>query len=166
MQPRNGRISMKTDDLTVAEPNSVEPVADVIVEETMGAEVAEPIETIPDPESTAKEARREKRRQRRREQALKQVQTDISACGRCSFFFADYTNLVDENKAGTDCLKSESSGWIEMPWSSPLRQAVTKSFGCRLDIDFYYYEGRCPDCGRRFKFTAKENAEPFFGLER
>jgi len=51
--------------------------------------------------------------------------------------------------------------WLTLNWDNETRRLVQSSYGSRLDIEFHYFDGRCPDCQRRFVIgVAPEAAEP------
>lgn len=78
----------------------------------------------------------------------------FAACGRCSFFWAGY-KLIDETFDETAV--SPNQGWLTLSWNHSVRDLVHKSFGNRLDLDFYYYEGCCSACQRPFIFQGAAN---------
>lgn len=81
------------------------------------------------------------------------VVEDFIACGRCSFFLAGYRVLH-----GLDALREAaeaSDEWLTLRWDSETKRLVMKSYGSRLDIEFYYFDGRCPECQRRFVIAAE-----------
>ena len=86
---------------------------------------------------------------------------DFIACGRCSFFLAGYRVIhgADELKQAAEASDDE---WLTLSWDHETRRLVQSSYGSRLDIEFYYYDGRCPECQRRFVIGAGEDgAEPY-----
>lgn len=74
---------------------------------------------------------------------------DFVSCGRCSFFLAGYRVLQ-----GLDALQQAAEqrdeAWLVLRWNHAMRKLVQDSYGSRMDIEFYYYDGRCPECQRRF----------------
>ena len=83
---------------------------------------------------------------------------DFVACGRCSFFISGYRVIH-----GVDELKQAAEGsdeqWLALDWDLETRRLVQSSYGARLDIDFYYFDGRCPECQRRYVIGVAESAE-------
>ncbi|MEM7115418.1 MAG: hypothetical protein AAF614_23455 [Chloroflexota bacterium] len=73
----------------------------------------------------------------------------FAACGRCSFFWAGY-KLIDEDF--DERLAEPANGWLTLVWNQAVRELVFKSFGNRVDLDFYHYEGCCSACQRPFIF--------------
>lgn len=66
---------------------------------------------------------------------------------------------------GSDSLEQaaeeSSEQWLALAWDHETRRLVQSSYGSRLDIEFYYYDGRCPECQRRFVIGSGEDvAEP------
>jgi hypothetical protein len=97
--------------------------------------------------------------------------TDIvkrfAVCGRCSFFVAGYKLLVGEEVWETAVSQTDGR-WLRLTWNANVRQLISRSFGSRLDIGCYYYEGCCPECRRLFQYRAadgKELEQPLLQIE-
>lgn len=99
--------------------------------------------------------KRGRRRKKKAKTDLDTVIADFVACGRCSFFLTGYRVLHGKEKLREE---AETSGdeWLVLTWDHDTRQLVQRSYGSRLDIEFYYYDGRCPECQRRYVIGAKE----------
>lgn len=84
-----------------------------------------------------------------------QVVTWFSACGRCSFFLTGYQieNGSYELEAATS---NGNSGWLNLTWNPSMCKLVCKSYGSRLDIDCYHFDGSCPECHREFVYDASD----------
>ena len=85
----------------------------------------------------------------KRKKNLPPLLKQFAACGRCSFFWAGY-KLIDENF--DERLAEPVNGWLTLVWNHAVRELVYKSFGNRVDLDFYHYEGCCAACQRPFIF--------------
>jgi hypothetical protein len=56
-----------------------------------------------------------------------------------------------------DAAAEHSGGdWLLLSWSGRVRALVQSSFGCRVDLDAYHFEGICPDCRRAFVVDAPD----------
>ena len=121
-------------------------------------------ETHPVKESSARTGG--KKQSRRRETAasrknwptLLQVTDRFAACGRCSYFWAGYRVLQGEAALQTAVSQSKS-GWLQLIWDLQMPELIHKSFGVRLDISHFHYEGCCKECRRHFIYQAAENEE-------
>jgi hypothetical protein len=47
--------------------------------------------------------------------------------------------------------------WLILPWSHAAANLVYKTYGRRIDIGCFHYEGQCSECHRRFVFEAGED---------
>lgn len=83
---------------------------------------------------------------------------EFVACGRCSFFLAGYRVLHGTEALEQAAQKSDDQ-WLTLIWDLETRRLVQSSYGSRLDIDFYYFDGRCPECQRRY-VIGEEVLEP------
>lgn len=84
---------------------------------------------------------------------------DFVTCGRCSFFLAGYRALHGVENLEQAAQESEDE-WLTLAWDQDTRRLVQSSYGSRLDIEFYYFDGRCPECQRRFVIGAGEAPAP------
>ena len=85
----------------------------------------------------------------KRKKSMPPLLKQFAACGRCSFFWAGY-KLIDENF--DERMAEPTNGWVTLLWNRAVRELVYKSFGNRVDLDFYHYEGCCSACQRPFIF--------------
>lgn len=98
------------------------------------------------------------RKKRRLSPALRQIVSWFAACGRCSFFLAGYGLICDEDVLET-AVANRGKKWLTVPWSYDLAKLVHKSYGSRIDISCYYFEGQCVECHRRFTYQGTENED-------
>lgn len=84
------------------------------------------------------------------------VQAAFLGCPRCAFFLAGYRLIFDDFEEAVD--KSEGNQ-LTLSWNHAVRQLVTKSYGCQIEEDAYYYQSNCKECHRVFVFQAGETAE-------
>lgn len=131
----------------------------------------ESVETVKKPEaetdkaptsaSTKKPNKKQKKRKERAKkgnQSLKQVSARFAACGRCSFFWAGYKVIFGESGQETAVNESQS-GWLNLEWNAQMHNLLYKSYGIRLDVNFYHYEGCCKECRRRFSYRAADEVD-------
>lgn len=90
--------------------------------------------------------------------ALRQVVSWFAACGRCSFFLAGYRLICDEDALET-AVANRSKKWLTVPWSHDMAELVHKTYGSRIDISCYHFEGQCMECHRRFTYQGTENED-------
>lgn len=121
----------------------------------------------------SKSSRRQRQRRTPTRGAGRQLKTHLTvddviarfaACDRCSYFLTGYYSAV-----GLDSLKTTvsqmSTEWVTLVWSSTTRTLVEKSYGVSVDLEYYYYEGCCPNCRRAFVFWAEDDsAQPSFQI--
>ena len=82
------------------------------------------------------------------------------ACGRCSFFLAGY-RVIHGTEELERAASSGEDAWLSLSWDAETRRLTQHSYGCRLDIDLTYFDGRCRECQRRFVVeTAEKEGEP------
>ena len=82
---------------------------------------------------------------------------DFIACGRCSFFLAGY-RVIHGVEALQRAADESDDDWLRLEWDHETQRLVQDSYGSRLDISFYYYDGRCPECQRRYVICSEEDA--------
>ncbi len=108
---------------------------------------------------------RKKERKPKPDPALTQVVSWFAACGRCSFFLAGYTVAGGEGALET-AVAQRGKKWLHLTWNRDVANLVHKSYGSRVDINCYHYEGRCQECRRRFVYHAEdESGAPSFRIE-
>lgn len=102
--------------------------------------------------------KRGRRRKKKGETDLETVIDDFIACGRCSFFLAGYRALHGSDSLA-QAAQSSDDDWLVLNWDHETRRLVQSSYGSRLDIAFYHYDGRCPECQRRFVIDGGEDED-------
>ncbi len=129
------------------------------------AEAAQPAEEVSRPKKPLKRLhgrqkgqRKAPRPTRKRQPTLQQVKDLFAACGRCSYFWAGYRVIFGEEALDTAVANSQSS-WLDLEWNLEMPELVVKSYGVRLDITHYHYEGCCLECRRPFVYQAAEDEE-------
>jgi hypothetical protein len=105
-----------------------------------------------------KKQRRASRVSRKSQLSLQQVTGRFAACGRCSYFWAGYRVLFGEEGLATAVAQSDS-GWLDLEWNLQMPELVHKSYGVRLDITHFHYEGCCKECRRIFIYQAGDNED-------
>ncbi|MCA9999176.1 MAG: hypothetical protein KDE56_25605 [Anaerolineales bacterium] len=96
-------------------------------------------------------------------ETVNQVNEQFAACGRCSYFWAGY-KLIDQTFVAETAVDPDKPGWLILTSSHAVRDLVHKSFGNRLDLEFYHYEGCCPGCQRPFIFHGGNGESPSFRI--
>lgn len=120
-----------------AEPSAPPPAAEATEPQ------ANPIEEKPEP---AKPARRRYNRI-----SVAQVTANFAACGRCGYFFADYSRI--HGRKHIKDVAAESDGrWLILDWSNEMRRVIQGAFGHQLDSNATQFEGHCMICRRRYGF--------------
>ena len=99
-----------------------------------------------------------KDRKKRSSKEMAQIVAWFAACGRCSFFLTGYRLIYDEDVLAT-AVSERSKKWLTVPWSHDAARLVHKTYGSRVDINCYHYEGQCKECHRRFTYQANENKD-------
>lgn len=94
------------------------------------------------------------------QQILKEKLSRFTGCGRCSLFLAAYRLDHDDAEMLT-AVNGIENGWIELPWDQNLRELINKSYGCRIDIESYYFESCCPECHNIFIYSETEDSEHY-----
>ena len=95
---------------------------------------------------------------------IARVTSWFAACGRCSFFLAGYSIAGGEGALET-AVAYRGKQWLYLTWTHAVANLVHKSYGSRVDIHCYHYEGRCQECHRRFVYDAADkHAGPTFRL--
>lgn len=91
------------------------------------------------------------------------ITKQFTACGRCSYFWAGY-KLLDQTFVAETAVNPDKPDWLMLTYSYAIRELVYKSFGNRLDLEFYYYEGCCSECQRPFIFHGGNGDAPSFQI--
>jgi hypothetical protein len=77
----------------------------------------------------------------------------FQVCGRCSIFLAECAAKLDA-KILDDALQQlqadREKEWLVLPWELDIRLMVFKTYATPDDHDYDYFDGHCPECGRRF----------------
>lgn len=136
-------------------PSLVDDGLNTGVEETIIAEAVDDIEVF---QSDEEPEQSNKRKKWRPSPAMRQVVSWFAACGRCSFFLAGYGLICDEDVLET-AVANRSKKWLTIPWSHDLAQLIHKTYGSRIDITCYHFEGQCKECHRRFMYQGTENED-------
>ncbi|MFQ5436940.1 MAG: hypothetical protein ACE5FD_18945 [Anaerolineae bacterium] len=89
---------------------------------------------------------------------VKQIVSWFSVCARCSFFLAGYKTAVSD-EALDEAATAAKGGWMTLAWNQDVCRLVHKSYGSRLDMDCFHYDGICPDCRRTFVFRGGDEEE-------
>ena len=96
---------------------------------------------------------------------LEHVLRNFVACDRCSFFLAGYQVIHGRDNLDA-AVENRTERWLSLSWNEETRRLVQTSYGGRLDVDLYYYDGQCPACRRRFTYqVAKEGEQPELRIE-
>lgn len=77
---------------------------------------------------------------------------DFVACGRCSYFLAGY-RAIHGRQGLEDAIAHSDGEWLTLQWNEETSRLVQKSYGCRMDMDWYLLESCCPICCRRFEVS-------------
>jgi len=96
----------------------------------------------------------------REKQALNNALTRFISCGRCSLFLASYRLNHDDAELQT-AVNNIDDGWIILPWDLSMRALISKSYGCRIDVEAYHFESWCPDCHGPFVYSEPDNGQPY-----
>ena len=152
---------------TVADDEAEAPATEISVSPAaeVEPEVATEIdEETPGPAPKPKKQRRQLTREPRKNQpTLQQVTARFAGCGRCSYFWAGYRVIHGMAELETAVAHSKS-GWLELVWDLQMPELVHKTYGVRLDISHFHYEGCCRECRRHFIYEAAENEDEAHGF--
>ncbi len=109
--------------------------------------------------SVPKEKRKDKQRRKKQlTSEMDQIVAWFAACGRCSFFLTGYRLICDEDVLAT-AVSERGKKWLKVPWSHDAARLVHKTYGSRVDINCYHYEGQCKECRRRFTYQADKKGD-------
>lgn len=136
-----------------------EPAANREPDEETAVEITQDEAAADEAEPAAEQEQSKKRKKYRASPALKQITAWFAACGRCSFFLAGYRLIVSDEELET-AVANRSKKWLTIPWSNDLAELVHKTYGSRIDISCYHFEGQCVECHRRFTYQGADEAEP------
>jgi hypothetical protein len=88
------------------------------------------------------------------------VLANFVPCGRCSFFIAGY-RVIHGLESLQKAAGKAGEQWLALRWDPEVRHLVQKSYGGELDVELFYYDGRCPECQRRFIYEeGDQEGEP------
>lgn len=160
----------QTDDVETPEPvqgeqEQVAPAVEEVREDTAVsqksmplslADVEDAVEDQPPARPPKKQRRPSTRSPRKNQPTLQQVTARFAACGRCSYLWAGYRVIRGSEELETAVAESKS-GWLELVWDMEMPELIHKSYGVRLDISYYHYEGCCQECRRHFIYQAAKN---------
>jgi hypothetical protein len=146
------------------EQNTVPTSATIVeVEQSEENKPALPKKRLKRLHSKRKKPRGAARASHKKQLTLQQVTDRFAACGRCSYFWAGYRVVFGADALATAVEQSES-GWLDLEWDLQMPELVHKSYGVRLDISHFYYEGCCKECRRIFVYQAAENEDESDGF--
>lgn len=96
------------------------------------------------------------------ETALRRFQ----ACGRCSYFVADLQIYLGRDTVRT-AIEDGPEEWLTLEWAEVLRRLARESYIANDDVHYYYYDGTCPECRRRYTYLTEpdEDETPMFRLK-
>ena len=144
-----------------AAPNDVTPAPEpspVVMAESEETPVSESEGEVAEtsaPATPKKSRRKALHAPGKNKQSLQYVTARFAACGRCSYFWAGYRILHGEQALETAVAESHS-GWLDLEWDGGLPELLHKSYGVRLDIEHWRYEGCCQECRRHFIYQVTE----------
>jgi hypothetical protein len=147
-----------------AEPltEAVESAAEAVEPEAELAVAATAINEKPPTKPSSRRVRTPQkaggRRSGKNQPTVRLVTDHFAACARCSYFWAGYRVLFGEDAQATAVAQSES-GWLDLEWNLEMPDLLHKSYGIRLDVAHYHYEGCCKECRRRFIYQAAGNED-------
>ncbi|VAW40559.1 hypothetical protein MNBD_CHLOROFLEXI01-2383, partial [hydrothermal vent metagenome] len=124
-----------------------EPSASVTGTETEEEEPAKP-----------QKRRRAVKRPSGKQPTLKQVTARFAGCGRCSYFWVGYRVIHGVAELETAVAYSQS-GWLDLEWDAKMPELIYKTYGSRMDISHFHYEGVCQECRRRFVYKTAVNED-------
>ncbi len=90
---------------------------------------------------------------------LKEALTRFTSCGRCSLFLAAY-RLQHDDVELLAAVNNIEYGWLSLPWDNSILKLINKSYGCRIDVEAFYFESCCPDCHGSFIYMEAEDDQP------
>jgi hypothetical protein len=115
-------------------------------------------EKTPTPESLEhpKSQTREDLKGNKKSMSMSNVRMRFTSCGRCSMFLAAY-RIANDDQALETAISHSDSDWLPLPWNQELRRLIIKSYGYHLDADVYFFEGSCPECLGKFRYSESED---------
>jgi hypothetical protein len=156
--------------MEMSEETDLQPEKEKSVAAEPVTEVAEPVAELPasPKKPAARQASKRKKSKGGRSSnksgqnqiSLRQVTKLFAACGRCSYFWAGYRVLFGVEAQETAVAQGQS-GWLDLEGNSQMSELLHKSYGVRLDVAHFHYEGCCKECRRRFVYQAAESEDEF-----
>jgi hypothetical protein len=101
------------------------------------------------------------------DRAFDQAARRLQVCGRCSMFLAECRVKLDADDLDSARQSlTRQKEWLELPWGPVVRSLVFKMYATPDDHEYYYFDGHCPECGRRFVYHEQpiEERQPSFRL--
>jgi len=135
------------------EEAALEPISEAEIKsgEELPVSVAETETEEKEPPAKPKKRRRAVKRPSGKQPTLKQVTARFAGCGRCSYFWVGYRVIHGVAELETAVAYSQS-GWLDLEWDAKMPELIYKTYGVRMDISHFHYEGVCQECRRRFVY--------------
>jgi hypothetical protein len=143
---------------------------ETVVPETTELPSVDQTDTSAANQTTKTNSKRSKKRKGKRQQRpiesniVEAIKAQFAACQRCCYFLGGYTSAHGEEELQTDD-PNNLPVWLHLTWDQNTRNLVHKTYGVRLDVDFYHYDGCCIACSRRFIYRADEEGKPNFRIQ-
>ena len=96
----------------------------------------------------------------REKRALDEALTRFTSCGRCSLFLAAYRLNFDDRVMQT-AVNNIAGGWLALPTDPTIPGLIKKCYGCRIDVEAYYFESCCPECRGPFVYSEPDKDQPY-----
>jgi hypothetical protein len=137
-----------------------EPTSEAVVksDEAPPASVAETKAEEKESPPKSKMSRRAAKRPSGKQPTLKQVTARFAGCGRCSYFWVGYRVIHGVAELETAVAYSQS-GWLDLEWDVRMPELIYKTYGVRMDISHFHYEGVCKECRRHFVYKTAVNED-------
>ena len=89
----------------------------------------------------------------------------FQACGRCSYFVADCQIYFGRDTVRT-AIEEGPAEWLTLEWAEVLRRLTRESYIADDNVFYFYYDGTCPECRRRYTYITEplEDEQPLFRL--
>lgn len=89
----------------------------------------------------------------------------FQACGRCSYFVADLQIYLGRDTVRA-AIEDGPDEWLMLDWAEVLRRLTRESYIADDNVHYYYYDGTCPECRRRYTYLTEpdEDETPMFRL--
>lgn len=142
------------------EEAALEPISEAVVksgEEPSASVTGTETEEEEEP-AKPKKRRRAVKQPSGKQPTLKQVTARFAGCGRCSYFWVGYRVIHGVAELETAVAYSQS-GWLDLEWDVRMPELIYKTYGVRMDISHFHYEGCCQGCRRRFVYKTAVNED-------